>query len=134
MAALSPDVQALLRNGSFASLATLMPDGSPQSTVIWIDTDGEHIVFNTAEGRQKPRNLRRDPRVAISVVDKDNPYKQAWFRGRVVEMTTEGADAHIDLLAKRYLGVDSYPGRARKPEEVRLIVKVAVESVGTSSS
>jgi PPOX class probable F420-dependent enzyme len=133
LVALSPEVQALLRNGSFASLATLMPDGSPQSTVIWIDTDGEHIVFNTAEGRQKPRNLRRDPRVAISVADKEDPYKQAWFRGHVVEMTTEGADAHIDLLAKRYLGMDSYPGRRAKPDEVRLIVKIAVDSVGTSN-
>lgn len=130
MATLSPAVQTLLESGSFGSLATLMPDGSPQSTIIWVDTDGQHIVFNTAEGRQKPRNLRRDGRVALSIADKDNPYHRAWFRGHVIEMTHEGADEHIDKLAKRYLGQDKYP--FRRPDEQRLLVKVAVDSVGTT--
>ncbi len=106
-----------------------MPGGAPQATVVWIDTDGEHVIFNTAEGRVKTENLRKDPRVAIAVINSENPYQQVTIRGRVVEMTHEGADDHIDSLAKKYLGVDSYPGR--NPDEQRVIVKIAPDSVGS---
>jgi PPOX class probable F420-dependent enzyme len=118
----------LIKEGkNFATIATLMPDGSPHATVTWIDTDGKHVIFNTAEGRLKPKNLRRDPRVSISILNSDNPYQQVVIQGRVVEMTHDGADEHIDRMAKKYLGVDKYPYRA--PGEERVIVKVAPDKV-----
>ena len=124
MGKLSADALRLLGEGrNMAAVATIMPDGSPQATVVWCDTDGEHVVFNTAEGRVKTDNLRRDPRVAVSVLNADNPYEQAALRGRVVEMTHDGADEHIDRLAKKYLGLDEYPNR--RPGERRVIVKIA---------
>ena len=126
MTKLSESALKLLTEGkNVATVATIMPDGSPQSTAVWIDSDGEHVIFNTVEGRVKTENLRRDPRVSITVWDADNPFSQASMRGRVVEMTTEGADAHIDRLAKKYLGVDSYPGR--RSDEQRVIVKIEVD-------
>ena len=120
--------RALLEGKNFATVATLMGDGAPQATVVWIDTDGEHVVFNTAEGRVKPRNMRRDARVAVAVFDHANPYKQAMIRGRVVAMEHDGADAHIDRMAKKYMDVDEYP--FRQPGEKRVIVKIAPEKVG----
>ena len=126
---LSDGVRKLLEGKNFAHLATLMPDGSPQVSAVWVDYDGKHVLVNTAEGRQKPLNLRRDPRVAISIVDQENPYVSATIRGRVVELTHDGADAHIDKMAKKYLGQDTYPFRA--PGEQRLIVKVEAERVST---
>ncbi len=126
MAPLNDDARKMLSEGkNFATIATLMPDGSPQATMVWIDTDGEHVIFNTAEGRVKTDNLRRDPRVAVSVTNADNPYDKVTIRGRVVEMIHEGANDHIDMLAKKYLGVDEYPGRAQTPDEQRVIVKIA---------
>ena len=120
----------LLTEGrNFAAIATLMPDGSPQVSIVWIDSDGEHVIFNTAEGRTKPKNLRRDPRVAVSVMNSENPYEQVMVRGQVVEMTHDGADAHIDRLAKKYLGADKYPYRG--PGEQRVIVKIAPYYVAT---
>lgn len=124
---LSPGVRRLLEAPNFAHLATLMPDGSPQVTPVWVDYDGTYILVNTAEGRVKPRNVRRDPRVAIAVTKGDNPYAMATIRGRVVEVTHEGADAHIDMLAKKYLGQDRYPWRA--PGEQRVILKIEPEHV-----
>jgi PPOX class probable F420-dependent enzyme len=122
-------VHKLLTEGrNFAAVATLMPDGSPQVSIVWIDSDGKHVIFNTAEGRAKAKNLRRDPRVAVTVINSENPYEQVMIRGRVVEMTHEGADAHIDRLAKKYLGVDKYPYRG--PEEQRVIVKIAPDHIG----
>ena len=126
---LSDGVRKLLEGKNFAHLATLMPDGSPQVSAVWVDYDGKHVLVNTAEGRQKPLNLRRDPRVAISIVDQENPYVSATIRGRVVELTHDGADAHIDKMAKKYLGQDTYPFRA--PGEQRLIVKVEPVRVST---
>ena len=123
MSKLSADTLRLLGEGkNLATIATIMPDGSPQATVVWIDTDGEHVIFNTAEGRVKTNNLRRDPRVAVAIVNADNPYEQVTVRGRVVEFTHEGADAHIDALAKKYLDLDEYP--LRNPDEQRVIVKI----------
>lgn len=124
MSKLSADALRLLGEGkNLATVATIMPDGSPQATVVWIDTDGEHVIFNTAEGRVKTNNLRRDPRVAVAVTNSDNPYEQVTIRGRVVEFAHEGADAHIDALAKKYLDLDEYPHR--NPNERRVIVKIA---------
>src|SRR5215471_12120138 len=89
----------LFNKKAFASLATLMPDGRPQVTPVWVDFDGTHVMFNSAKGRQKDRNIRRDPRVSISVQDPENPYRYVEVRGRVVDITENGADAHIDRLA-----------------------------------
>jgi len=117
----------LLTGNNFAFVATLMKDGSPQITPTWIDFDEGIILINTAEGRTKQKNVSRDPRVAISIVDQKNPYDMVTIRGKVIEQTTNGADEHIDKLAKRYLGVDKYPFRS--PSEKRVILKVAPENV-----
>lgn len=109
----------------FASLATLMPSGSPQVTPVWIDYDGENVVFNTAVGRQKDKNLQADGRVSLALVDPDNPYRYLEVRGTVIERTTDGADDHINKMAKKYLGQDVYP--FRQPGEVRVIFKIKPE-------
>jgi PPOX class probable F420-dependent enzyme len=114
---------------NFANVATVMPGGGPQVTPVWIDYDGQHILINTAEGRQKVRNLDRDPHVAIAVADSQNPYRYIQVRGRVTEKTTAGADEHIDKMALKYMGLDRYPNRA--PGEVRVIYKVRPEHVQT---
>jgi PPOX class probable F420-dependent enzyme len=124
---LSDEVLALLREPSYAQLATLMPDGSPQVTQVWIETDGEHIIVNTAVGHQKERNVRRDPRVAINLVDPNDQGRQAAIRGQVVEMTTEAATEQINALAKKYMGVDEYPFGS--PDETRITLKIAPEHV-----
>jgi PPOX class probable F420-dependent enzyme len=115
---------------AFANVATLNPDGSPQVTPVWVDFDGTHVLFNTAKGRVKAKNLAREPRVALSIADPDNAYRYLGIQGRVVEMTETGGDAHIDKMAKKYLGKDSYPFRA--PGEVRLIVKISPDKVHTN--
>ena len=115
----------LFSKRSFASLATLMPDGGPQVTPVWCDLEGDHVIVNTAKGRQKDKNIRRDPRVALAVIDPDNPYRYLEIRGRVVEITEHGADAHIDKMAKKYLGADKYP--YRQPNEVRVLLKIQPE-------
>ena len=115
----------LFSKRAFGHLATLMPDGSPQVTPIWVDFDGQHIIVNTARGRQKDRNLKKDSRVAIEIQDPDNPYRYVQVRGRVAEMTEVGADESIDKLAKKYMGVDQYP--YRQPGEQRVIVRIQVE-------
>jgi len=119
----------LFNKRAFAALTTLMPDGSPQTTPVWVDTDGEHVIFNSAKGRQKDRNVRRDPRVALAIVDPDNPYRYLEVRGKVAEITEQGADAHIDKMAKKYLGQDKYP--YRQGGEVRVIYKVKPEHTTT---
>jgi PPOX class probable F420-dependent enzyme len=98
-------------------------------TPVWVDLEGDYVVFNSAKGRQKDRNVRRDPRVALSIVDPDNPYRYLEVRGRVVEITEQGADANIDKLAKKYLGVDKYP--YRQASETRVIYKVQPEHTTT---
>jgi len=110
---------------AFANLATLMPDGQPQVTPVWCDFDGQHVLINTARGRQKDRNLQRDPRVALSILDPDNPYRYLEIRGRVAERTEQEADQHIDRMAKKYMGVDKYP--YRQPGEVRVLYKIQPE-------
>jgi PPOX class probable F420-dependent enzyme len=117
----------LLQKKAFAHLGTIMKDGSPQVTPIWFDYDGTHIRINSAEGRRKDKNMRDRPRVALSIPDPDNPYRYMQLRGKIVEITKEGADAHIDSLAKKYLGQDKYP--FRQPGEVRVTYKIEVERV-----
>ena len=114
--------QDLFQKKAFANLATLMPDGKPQVTPVWCDFDGKHVLVNSAKGRVKDRNMRRDPRVSVALIDPDNPYRYLQLQGRVVEITETGADQHIDRLAKKYLGVDKYPNR--QPGEVRVIYKI----------
>ena len=115
----------LFKKKAFANLATVMPGGQPQVTPVWIDYDGHQILINTAQGRQKDKNLQRDGRVALSIMDPDNPYRYLEVRGRVSERTLDGADQHIDALAKKYLGQDRYP--YRQAGEVRVIYKVIPE-------
>jgi PPOX class probable F420-dependent enzyme len=122
---ISAGFEKLLREPAYCQLATLMPDGSPQITQVWVDTDGEHVLVNTAEGRQKTKNVRRDPRVAVNVVDPNNAWRLGEVRGRVVDVTTEGADRLIDELAKKYLDADTYP--FRDPSEVRVTLKILPE-------
>jgi len=115
----------LFQKRAFASLGTLMPDGRPQVTPVWCDFDGQHVIFNSARGRQKDRNVRRDPRVALAIVDPDNPYRYLEIRGTVVEITEDGAGQHIDKMAKKYMGVDKYP--YGQPGEVRVLYKIRPE-------
>lgn len=129
-ATLPEEVRKLFQEPNYAHIATLMPDGSPQVSAVWVGIDGDHILVNTAEGRAKPRNVRRDPRVAVSITQQDNPYSTASIRGRVVKITREGADTHIDQLAKKYLGQDRYPFRSAK--EQRLILVIEPEHVNFS--
>ena len=114
---------------AYADLATVMPDGSPQVTPVWFDYDGECLRINSAKGRIKDKNMRRDKRVAVSIQDPDNAYRYLAVRGNVEEITEEGADAHIDSLAKKYLDKDKYPFRG--PGEVRVIYKIRPEKVST---
>ena len=115
---------------AFAHLATLMADGSPQVTPVWVDYDGAYVRVNSAKGRVKDKNMRRDRRVALSIQDPDNPYRYLAIQGDVVEITENGADAHIDALAKKYLGKERYPFRS--PGEVRVIYKIRPNKVSTS--
>ncbi|MDF0680911.1 MAG: PPOX class F420-dependent oxidoreductase [Candidatus Nitrosocosmicus sp.] len=122
----------LLSGKNIAFVASLMKDGGPQITPVWIDYDGQFILINTAEGRVKQRNFQRDPRIAVSIIDPTNPYNTVSIRGKVIEQITDGADDHIDRLAKKYLGVDKYPFRT--PEEKRIILKINPDKVFTISS
>jgi PPOX class probable F420-dependent enzyme len=124
---ISEPIAKLLEGRNFAFVATLMKDGWPQITPTWVDLEDGKILVNTAEGRLKQKNISRDGRVAISVIDQNNPYHMVTVRGRVVEQRKEGADEHIDKLAKKYLGVDKYP--LRSPNEKRIIIKIKPERV-----
>lgn len=130
MAAKIPDTfRDLLDKPAFASLATLMPDGSPQVSPVWCDLEGDRVVVNSARGRVKDRNIKRDPRVALSIQDPANPYRYLGLQGRVVEITEKGGDDHIDRMAKKYLGKDKYP--FRQPGEVRVLYKIEIERTHT---
>jgi len=117
----------LLRAKNFAQVATLRADGSVHVAPVWVDVQDGRPVLNTAEGRAWPRNLERDPRVTVTVQNLENPYEYVTIRGRVAERTHEGADAHIDAMAKKYLDQDSYP--FRQPGEQRVIIRVEPEHV-----
>jgi PPOX class probable F420-dependent enzyme len=117
----------LLAAKNFCHVATLRPDGGVLGVPVWVDIEDGRPVLNSAEGRAWPRNLERDPRVTLTVQNLENPYEYVEVRGVVAERTHEGADEHIDRLAKKYLGVDDYP--ARKPGEQRVIIRVEPEHV-----
>ena len=119
----------LFTKQAFAHLGTLMPDGSPHVTPVWCDYDGSHIRVNSAKGRVKDKNMRRNKKVALSIVDPENPYRHLAVRGVVEEIKEQGADAHIDILAKKYLGKDKYP--FRQPGEVRVLYKIRPDKIAT---
>jgi PPOX class probable F420-dependent enzyme len=112
---------------AFGSLATLMNDGSPQLTPVWFNTDGTHILINSAKGRVKDRNMRRDPRVSLVIIDPDDPYRYIQIRGKVVGITTLGAREHIDRLSKKYTGRDKYTSGSA--DEIRVTYKILPERV-----
>ena len=124
---LPPELLSLLRSPSPCYVATTMPDGSPQLTQTWVDTDGEHILVNTVQGFQKARNVERDPRVAVSVSDPAHPSRYYTVRGRVVSATTEGAAEHIETLAQRYLGAP-YPWFGGR-DQVRLLLTIEPDRI-----
>ena len=124
---ITDEIAKLFQGKNFAFVATLMKDGSPQITPTWIDLENNMILVNTAEDRVKHRNIVRDPRVAVSIIDSTNPYNMVTVQGKVIEQTTKGADDHINKLAKKYLGVDKYPSRS--PTEKRIIFKIKPDKV-----
>jgi PPOX class probable F420-dependent enzyme len=119
--------EALLKAKNFCHVATLRADGSVHGVPVWVDVQEGRPVLNSAEGRAWVRNVERDPRVTLTVVNAENPYEYVEVRGRVAERTHEGADAHIDAMAKKYMGVDEYP--MRQPGEQRVIIRVEPEHV-----
>ena len=124
MAGLREEQARLFLEPNFATVGTLNPDGSAQLTIVWIDWDGEFVLFNTAAGRAKPRNLERDPRVSVLVLDREDGYRWVAVRG-AAELTTDAADEHIDMLARKYTGKGWQP----KPGEQRLVVRFRPEHV-----
>ena len=129
MAALDEKARNFLKQPYVGTVTTLRQDGSPHSTIVWVDVDDDGLSFNTAAGRAKPRHLERDPRVSLLVVDPENTYKWVSISG-TAELTTDDADDQIDRLAKKYLGQDEYPWR--KPEEERVKVRIRPEHVETT--
>ena len=127
MATLTPGIRALFEGKNFGHLATIMPDGSPQVSVVWVDVEGDNILVNTAEGRIKPRNVRRDPRVAISIYNQDEPYKSATIQGEVVEVRSEGALENVHKLAKKYMDLVVYP--YLQPGDQRLLFVIKPDKV-----
>ena len=117
----------LTEKKALAELATVMQDGSPQVTPVWFDYDGSHIRVNTAKGRVKTRTMQQGAKVALAIVDPDNPYRYVQVRGTVTRVAEEGAEAHIDGLAKKYLGKDKYPWS--RPGDVRVMFEITPGSV-----
>ena len=117
----------MTNNQSFAHLATLMPDGTPQVTPVWFDMKGDKVIVNTARGRVKDKNMQKNAAVALSITDPKNPYRHVAIRGRIANITEEGASEHIDKMAKKYLGKDKYP--FARPGEVRVIYEIEPVSV-----
>lgn len=130
MAAQIPEkFRDLFRKPAFASLATVMDDGAPQVSPVWCDLEGDRVLVNSARGRVKDKNLARDKRVALAIMDPENPYRYLGLQGRVVEITEKGADQHIDKMAKKYLGKEKYP--FRQPGEVRVLFKIEIDRAHT---
>jgi PPOX class probable F420-dependent enzyme len=128
MATLGDAEREIVLGGNLAHFATLRGDGSPHVTPVWIDLDNDdHLVVNTAEGRDKLKHVRRNPRVAVSIASRETDWRTVWVSGRVVETTTDGALDHTHKLAKRYLGQDRYP--YLQPGEVRVLIRIAPERV-----
>jgi PPOX class probable F420-dependent enzyme len=130
MATIPPEVHDLFEKATFAHVTTMTPDGKPHATPVWVDydTDEDRLLVNTERGRRKERNVAQDPRVAVSMVDPDNPYRYLSVTGEVVETTTEGAREHIDELARRYMGEDEYPNPV---ETERVVLHIRADEVLT---
>ncbi len=124
---LPPSVKKILEDKAYGHVITTNADGRPQATMVWVDVEGDEVLFNTAEGRLKPKNLRRDPRVVVAVQDRNDPQSHMVIHGKAT-VTEAGADPHIDKLAKRFLGADKYP--FRRPGEKRLMVRITVDRIG----
>jgi PPOX class probable F420-dependent enzyme len=130
MTSLDDKTREFLEQPYVGEVTTLRPDGSPHTTVVWVDTDTDEVMFNTAVGRAKERYLRQDPRVSLIVVDPENAYRWVSVSGQA-ELTTEGADEQIDRLAKKYLGKDEYPWRSSDEQRITVRIKPdRVESTG----
>jgi PPOX class probable F420-dependent enzyme len=125
--ALPQSVKKIMQDKAYGHVVTFNADGKPQVTMVWMDAEGDEVLFNTADGRLKPKNLRRDPRVIIAVQDRNDPQSHMVFHAKAT-VTEAGADDHIDKMAKRFLGADKYP--FRRPGEKRLIVRVKVDRIG----
>jgi PPOX class probable F420-dependent enzyme len=125
MTTLTPDIRRVLEGKNFVSLATVMPDGSPQVSNLWFEFDGEHIYVNTSMGRVKQRNTKRDPRVALAITEQDNPYSEVVIRGRVVDQMTNGAREHANKLSERYTGKPWNP----PANQTRVILKIKPDRV-----
>jgi PPOX class probable F420-dependent enzyme len=125
---LSAELLALLRRPSVCYISTLMPDGSPQVTQTWVDTDGEHVLINSVQSHVKTKNIERDPRVAVAVFHPDDPSRYFQVRGRVLDVTTDGAAEHIETLAQKYLG-KPYPWYGGR-DQVRVIFVIEPERIG----
>jgi PPOX class probable F420-dependent enzyme len=125
--ALPDDLRDLLSRPSPCVITTLLPDGSPHATEVWVDVDGDHVLVNSVDGHRKVANVRRDPRVAVTVLDPDQTSRYLSVRGRVVEVTTEGAADHIDKLAHRYTGRPYrwYGGR----DQVRVLLRIEADHI-----
>jgi PPOX class probable F420-dependent enzyme len=119
-------LRTILEDKAYGHVVTFNAQNKPELTMVWIDVEGDELLFNTSEGPRKPENIRRDPRVIVSVQDRNNPQAYAVFHGKGL-VTDAGADAHIDKLAKRFLGADKYP--FRQPSEKRLIVRISVDRI-----
>ena len=126
---LPEDLLELLRQPSICYIATTMADGSPQMTQTWVDTDGEHVIINSVQGYVKVRNIERDPRVAVAISDPENPSRYFQVRGRVTNVTTDGAVDHIEMLAQKYLGTP-YPWYGGR-DQVRVIMVIEPEKIST---
>jgi PPOX class probable F420-dependent enzyme len=124
---LSAELLALLRRPSVCYISTLMPDGSPQVTQTWVDTDGEHVLINSVQSHVKTKNIQRDPRVAVAVFHPDDPARYFQVRGRVLDVTTDGAAEHIEALAHKYLGTP-YPWFGGR-DQVRVIFVIEPEAI-----
>jgi PPOX class probable F420-dependent enzyme len=125
---LPESLKTVLRDRAYGHMITFTAKGKPALTMVWMDVDGDDVLFNTSEDRRKPQNLRRDPRVIVSVQDRNNPQSYAIIHGKATSLTPDEGNAHIDKLAKRFLGVDKY--QPRNPGEKRLVVRIAVDRIG----
>ena len=117
----------LFAKRAYASLGTLRSDGSPQVTPVWCDADSDDVVINTVKGRHQDKNIRNDTRVAVVIIDPDNPYRYLEIRGRAVEMPGFAADEHLDRMAKKYLGTETYT--YKQPGEVRVMYNIRAERI-----
>jgi PPOX class probable F420-dependent enzyme len=122
MQPLPDSVKRLIEEKTYANLATLMPDGSPHVVITWVDHDGDTVLINTNEGSQKYKNAKRNPKIALDVIDTTNPFRAAFIRGRVKDVTFDGAEDHIDRMAMKYLGMNKYP--RRMPGIRRVLIKI----------